>query len=130
VAPEEKGGYSFRTSLVKDGASQGVYVNVLKLQSMNLAKRQRMITFISHAQNGTVFISTGCEPVLAEALRSQFRDFPGCIDDECDALDAGAYVCDPVIAESYAPVFNFKARQSPWAKKQDSAPQRCRYAVT
>ena len=105
VAPEEHGGYTFRTMLENEGLSRGVPINLIELRSKQTNKQQRMSTFLKEMQAGRVFVSEDCDAEVKKAFRSQVLDFPQCVDDECDALDAAAYTMDEEIQESYAPTW-------------------------
>lgn len=103
VAPEEHGGYAFRGQLENEATTRGVPINIIELRSKQTAKQTRMTTFLKEMQAGRIFISTDCDGELKKALHDQILDFPQCVEDECDALDAAAYSMDPEILESYAP---------------------------
>lgn len=124
VAPEERGGFSFRQSLKNDAATRGVFINVITLKSMQVNKTQRMATFVGEAQKGRVFVANECNPELRAAFLGQFEDFPQL--DVNDALDCAAYTCDPAITEAYAPAFNTLATTPYWAADEfayeDEAP--------
>lgn len=105
VAPEEHGGYAFRTMLETEATTRGLFINILELQSKQTSKQMRMSTFLKEMQAGRVFINEDCDPVTKNAFKQQVLDFPQCVEDECDALDAAAYTMDPEVLESYAPTF-------------------------
>lgn len=104
VAPEERGGYSFRTSLADEANVRGVMMNVIDLKSMQKNKPQRIVAFLGEVQAGRVFIVEECNPDLKEAFIDEYNNYPQVDND--DAIDCAAYTSDPAIAESYAPFFN------------------------
>ena len=103
VAPEERGGYSFRTKLKNEGISRGRSISVIDLETMQRGWDMRVAAFLGHAQAGRVRVANECNPDLKESFLGQFADYPQL--DHDDALDAAAYVCDPAIAGAYAPMF-------------------------
>lgn len=103
VAPEEHGGYTFRAMLEAEAVSQGVVINIVDLATKQTGKQQRMSTFLKEMQAGRVFIAKECDGELKKAFETQVLDFPQCVDDECDALDAAAYSMDPEVIEAYYP---------------------------
>jgi hypothetical protein len=103
-APEERGGYSFRTSLKDEANVRGVPLNVIDLKSMQVNKGQRIVTFLGEVQAGRVFIVEECDPALKEAFLDQYHNYPQV--DEDDAIDCAGYTSDPAIADNYAPYFN------------------------
>lgn len=113
VAPEERGGYGFRTSLKNEAVSRGVSIDVIELKSMQTPKPNRCSRLIGHCEAGRVFICEECDPQLKQAFIDQYEIFPQCIDEEDDALDCGAYICDPAIQEKFAPMLPPPAQ--PWA---------------
>lgn len=109
VAPEERGGYSFRGSLANEAATRGVYLNVIKLKSMQVNKGQRIATFFGTVEAGRVLICEECDSDLRQAFEEQYEAGQQCIGDDDDAVDCAAYTEDPAISESYMPRFNFEA---------------------
>lgn len=105
VAPEEHGGYAFRGQLEAEATTRGAFISLIELRSKQTAKQTRMSTFLKEMQAGRVFIASECDQETQKAFRSQVLDFPQCVDDECDALDAAAYTMDPEVIESYSPAF-------------------------
>lgn len=104
VAPEERGGYSFRTGLRAAAVKRGTFINVIDLETMQMGKLQRIVSFLGSCQRGEVFLCDEMDPGLRASFLSQFEDFPQT--DHDDALDAAGYTSDPAIMKSYAPVFN------------------------
>lgn len=104
VAPEERGGYAYRTSLADEANVRGWPLNVIKLKSMQANKGQRIVSFLSEVQAGRVFIVEECDPDLKEAFMDQYNNYPQV--DFDDALDCAGYTSDPAVSEQYAPFFN------------------------
>jgi predicted phage terminase large subunit-like protein len=121
VAPEERGGYSFRTALQNDAASRGQMINVINLETSGQGKPTRISTFLGAAQRGQVFVADSVSPSVLAKFRSQYEDHPQ--NEHDDALDCAAYICDPAIAKNYAPVFNTFSGdggvEKPWWVKAD-----------
>lgn len=104
VAPEERGGYSFKTSLMNDAASRGVFINVIDLSTSGLGKPTRISTFLGKCQRKEVFLCDSLPPSVRAKFLDQYDDFPQLEHD--DALDCAAYICDGALEEAYAPAFN------------------------
>lgn len=102
VAPEEHGGHTFRTMLENEAGKRGKWLNLIELKSKQLAKAERITSFMGHVEQGHFFIVDGCE---AGPFLSEFEDYPQT--DHDDALDAVAYSCDKHVTEMYTPNFGF-----------------------
>lgn len=126
VAPEERGGYSFRTGLRTEAAKRGVFVNVIDLETMQLGKTQRIAGFLGACQKREVFLCDEMDVGLRTAFLRQFEDFPQL--DHDDALDAAAYTSDPAIMKAYAPVFNTAAQGEVFQRQEIEEP-RTRYCA-
>lgn len=127
VAPEERGGYSFKTSLANDAASRGTFINVIDLKTSGLGKNTRISTFLGACQRGEVFICDSVPQDVKARFLSEYDDFPQLEHD--DALDCAAYSCDSALEEAYVPVFNSGALAStkPWWAQEPEPARRTRY---
>jgi len=103
VAVEEHGGFAFRTGLTDAAQKRGLMINLIDLKSKQSGKQGRMSTFLKDVQAGLVFITEECDQDVKDALMEQTDEFPQCIDEICDDLDAAAYSKDPNVQEQYAP---------------------------
>lgn len=126
VAPEERGGYSFKTSLQNDANSRGLMLNVIDLKTSGLGKNTRISTFLGKCQRGEVFVCDSVPPSVLATFKSQYEDFPQVEHD--DALDAAAYICDSAIEEAYAPTFNRNAKPF-WVRKEPQEQRRTRHCA-
>lgn len=128
VAPEERGGYGFRQQLKNEAVTRGQFINVIDLKSMQRSKQARIVQLLGKFQAGQCFISEGCDPILSEAFRDQFVEYPQVEHD--DALDCAAYTCDGGILENYSPRF-VQTGTAAWLRPpQPVEPPRTRYSPT
>lgn len=122
VAPEERGGYAFKTSLQNDASSRGLVINVIDLESSGQSKiHQRIPTFLAKAQRREVFICDSVPPSVLAKFKEQVEDHPQ--NEHEDLLDCGAYICDPAIAAAYVPRHgrgNFRSRFAPKPREDES----------
>lgn len=103
VAPEEHGGYSFRTDLETEAPLKGLPISIVDLKSKQTAKLERMATFLRHMNTKHFFINSALKETdqFTDHFKQQVLDFPQCKPD--DALDCVAYSADPNIMTDYAP---------------------------
>ena len=106
VGIEESGGYTFRGALDAEAVSRGIVINQIEFRTKQIAKPQRMTTFLKQMQAGRVFVAKECNAELREAWEGQVLDFPQLDEDDDDALDCAGYTQDPEVAESYSPSWN------------------------
>ncbi len=125
VAVEEHGGHTFRTDLLAQANSRGVFINLVDLKSKQTNKQERITTFLRRVQGGQFYISENCRNV--EVFLSQFEDFPQVEKD--DALDVVSYSADPNFAELFAPRWNTEAMGDVWTPPQESS-YLSRYCLT
>lgn len=125
VAPEEHGGYAFSSMLEAEATSRGRMINIIELASRQVAKQMRISTFLKEMQAGRVFVAQECDAEVKKAFHDQVLDFPQCIDDECDALDAAAYSMDPEVVESYAPEFPARRPTGTWDAPSERRTRYC-----
>jgi len=104
-APEERGGKSFGTRVTNEGITRGWPMQLIKLETQQMGKDQRIGTFLGAMQAKRVFFVKGCKDF--DKFLDEYEDYPQI--DHNDALDAAAYTCDPAITRAYTPRFNSKA---------------------
>jgi hypothetical protein len=123
VAPEEHGGYVFRSALEEEANKRGSYLNIIDLKSKQTHKANRIVNFLNTVQGGHFYIVRDAPG--AHAFMSQYRDYPNI--DHDDAIDCVAYSADPNIMESVIPSFN--PIESEWDNRDDDEPRRTRYCA-
>ena len=126
AAPEEHGGYAFRTALQNYATEQGVALNLIDLKMKQTGKDQRIVAWLRELQAGRIFICAECDPDTREALIDQITEYPQV--DHDDAIDAAAYTCDPNIADAWVPKFRTPKRPA-WmpAPKEEYVPHVTRW---
>lgn len=106
-APEEHGGYGFRTSLMAAGNEKGIGVNIIELKMKQSGKDQRIVSWLRELEERRVIFCKDMNPELLEALKDQVKDYPQL--DHDDAVDCAAYSCDPNVADHWVPKFRRRA---------------------
>lgn len=113
VGVEEHGGHAFRTSLQDAANKAGLVYNEIEFKTKQTGKQGRMSAFLKDAEQGLVFLCEECDEDILDALQEQTDDFPQCIDEICDDIDAAAYGKDPNVRDQFAPATRtVGARQS------------------
>lgn len=127
AAPEEHGGYAFRTALTNASTERGVFLNLIDLKMKQTGKDQRIVAWLRELEAGHIFVCDECDSDLKEQLIDQVTEYPQV--DHDDAIDAAAYTCDPNIADAWVPRARKPAR--PWLQPKQEAPpqQRTRHCV-
>jgi hypothetical protein len=120
VAVEEHGGAAFRTGLAAAADKRGLFINIIDLKMKTVQKQGRMSAFLKDVQAGLIFICDEVPEELKEPLLEQTDEFPQCIDEMCDALDAAAYSRDPNVVDQYMPAA--RARQQGRGRRVDLTP--------
>jgi len=125
AAPEEHGGFAFRTALSNYSDEQGAPLNLIELKMKQTGKDQRIVAWLRELESGRIHICDECDPDTREKLIDQITEYPQV--DHDDAIDAAAYTCDPNIADAWVPKTRKPSR--PWmtAPKQEYQPQATRH---
>jgi len=126
AAPEEHGGYAFRTALSNYATERGCSLNLLDLKMKQTGKDQRIVAWLRELQAGRIYLCSECDPDLQEHLVDQITEYPQV--DHDDAIDAAAYTCDPNIADAWVPKFRQPKRPA-WVQRPRPAamPTRTRH---
>jgi hypothetical protein len=135
VAPEEHGGQVFRTNLRNTAVALGMKLVLIDLKMKQTQKHNRIVAFLKELECGRIFVASSCTPEVLSALEAQIDGYhgPETLDHD-DAVDAGAYSCDPAIVEKWVPVWGAALPQAPWmrvmmARRAQENPPRTRYCM-
>ena len=123
-APEERGGKSFGTRVSNEGVSRGWPMQIIKLETQQMGKSQRIGTFLGAMQSGRVYFTEDCGDF--KKFMDEFEDYPQI--DHDDSLDCAAYTQDPAITKAYVPKFNQAAYQATQLRVE-APPARTRYCA-
>lgn len=118
IAPEENGGYVFRTNLRNTATALGQRLVIIDLKMKQTQKHNRFVQFLKEVEAGRVLIASSCDPALLEILKHQIDNYhgPDTLDHD-DALDAASYSCDPAIMEQWVPVWGSGLPQASWIQQ-------------